>query len=436
MDTVISVRDLRHTFGDGALRREILHGISVEFHKGEIVIVTGPSGSGKTTFLTLVGALRSVQHGTITIEGADLARLDAAQLAQVRRRIGFIFQAHNLIDSLTACQNVQMAFIGGDEPPAAETRRIALEVLHDVGLAEHAHKLPRQLSGGQKQRVAIARALARKPRIILADEPTAALDSKTGREVVDILHRMARQIGCTILLVTHDNRILDVAHRIIRIEDGFIEETHLGMERLLGEIVHLAGLLPPLVAPFAVSGGLRPGASVVVRDPAFAGKIAALRHEMTALASGRLSADLRARFDAIGEMAGAVASLEDTLAALLSLFTDPSASGLANAVDMITQSTEFFLGTTAETLATRTTDDIRLLMSLSGDRNAAIEKVRDQFFAGQAQLDERQRALLFDLTSSFARLVYFVNRIAHHLDRYLRKAPAAKPVLVGNSRRF
>ncbi len=421
MSAVISVRDLRHTFGDGALRREVLHGVSTEFHPGEIVIITGPSGSGKTTFLTLVGALRSVQQGTITIEGEELGRLDAGRLAQVRKRIGFIFQAHNLINSLTACQNVQMAFIGGSETPA-EARRMALEVLRDVGLSEHAQKLPRQLSGGQKQRVAIARALARKPRIILADEPTAALDSKTGHEVVDILHRMARQIGCTILLVTHDNRILDVADRIIRIEDGFMEETHLGMERMLGEIEGLVGLLPPLLAPFAVRGGLPQGASAVVRDPTFERKASALRHELTALSNGRLSTSLRQRFDALAEMAGAVVSLEDTLAALLGLFRDPSAPGMASLVNMITQSAEFFILTTVDTLASRSGDDIRLLLSLSGDRNTAIEKLRDRYFAEQARLDDRQRALLFDLTNSFARLVYFVNRIAHHLDRYLRKS--------------
>ena len=424
MDTVISVRDLKHSFGDGALRREVLHGVSTEFHKGEIVIITGPSGSGKTTFLTLVGALRSVQHGNISIEGDDLGSLDAGQLAKMWKRIGFIFQAHNLINSLTACQNVQMAFVGGDEPPAAEARRIALDVLRDVGLSEHAHKLPRQLSGGQKQRVAIARALARKPRIILADEPTAALDSKTGHEVVDILHRMARQIGCTILLVTHDNRILDVADRIIRIEDGFMEETHLGMERMLGEIEALVGLLPPLLAPFAARGGLPQGASAVVRDPTFERKATALRHELTALSGGRLAANLRERFDALAEIAGAAVSLEDTLATLLGLFKDPVAPGMASLVDMITQSAEFFVLTTVDTLASRTGDDIRLLLSLSGDRNAAIEKLRDRYFAEQARLYERQRVLLFDLTNSFARLVYFVNRIAYHLDRYLRK-PAA-----------
>jgi hypothetical protein len=149
-----------------------------------------------------------------------------------------------------------------------------------------------------------------------------------------------------------------------------------------------------------------------------------LRHELTRLASGRLSANLRERFDAIEEMAGAVASLEDTLATLLSLFKDPSASGMTNVVDMITQAAEFFILTAADTLESRTGDDIRLLLSLSGDRNEAMKELRDQYFAEQAHLDDRQRAVLFDLTNSFARLVYFVNRIAHHLDRYLRKSSA------------
>jgi hypothetical protein len=160
----------------------------------------------------------------------------------------------------------------------------------------------------------------------------------------------------------------------------------------------------------------------VVRNPTFERKTAALRHELTGLASGRLSAVLRERFDAIGELAGAVASLEDTLATLLSLLADSSAAGMTSIVDMITQSTEFFILTTVDTLGSRTGDDIRLLLSLSGDRNEAIEKLRDRYFAEQAHLDDRQRALLFDLTNGFARLVYFVNRIAHHLDRYLRKS--------------
>jgi hypothetical protein len=233
---------------------------------------------------------------------------------------------------------------------------------------------------------------------------------------------MARHIGCTILIVTHDNRILDVADRIIRIEDGFMEETHLGMERILSEMENLVRLLPPLIAPFAASGGLPTGASVVVRDPTFERKAAALRHELTGLASGRLAVNLRERFDAIEEMAGAVVSLEDTLATLLGLFRDPSASGMTSLVDMITQSADFFILTTVDTLESREGDDIRLLLSLSGDRNEAIEKLRDRYFAEQAHLDDRQRALLFDLTNSFARLVYFVNRIAHQLDRHLHKS--------------
>lgn len=423
MGAVISVRDLRHSFGEGALRREVLHGVSTEFHAGEIVLLTGPSGSGKTTFLTLVGALRSVQEGTVRVEGVELGRLGAAELARVRKRIGFVFQAHNLIDSLTARQNVQMAFVGGDET-AATTRERALEALADVGLEAHAGKLPRQLSGGQKQRVAIARALARKPRIILADEPTAALDGKTGREVVDLLQRRARRTGCTILLVTHDDRILDVADRIIRIEDGLVEETHLGLERLLRELAELARLLPPRLARVAGEGGSLPEGAATPFDAAFEVRASAARRELARLSAGRLPEALRSRLDAVGEIVGALVSLDETLGGLLLVLGDPAARRLPRLFDPVAQSAEFLLLAGVDALASREEDDVRRLVALTGDRGAAMEQLRERVFAGSASLDERERALLFDLTNAFVRLAYFLNRVGRELERCAAR-PAA-----------
>lgn len=219
-EPVLSLRDVRHAFGAGPLRRDVLHGVSAELFPGEIVILTGPSGSGKTTILTLAGALRRVQAGSVRTFGHELRDADAATQLAVRRRIGFIFQQPNLLESLTAAQNVQLALSWDGPVAAGEARARALEVLKAVGLAAEADKLPAAMSGGQRQRVAVARALVVQPRLILADEPTSALDRSTGREVVDLLQRLAQQHRCAILLVTHDHRILDLADRRLALEDG------------------------------------------------------------------------------------------------------------------------------------------------------------------------------------------------------------------------
>ena len=208
-----------HFYGRGALRKQILFDISLQVNPGEIVIMTGPSGSGKTTLLTLIGALRSTQQGSLKVFGRELGGATAAQLVGVRRGIGYIFQAHNLIDALTAKQNVLMSLALGSASPAEMDRR-ALDMLAAVGLKDHADKFPDQLSGGQKQRVAIARSLVTQPKLILADEPTASLDKQSGRDVVDLMGWLAREQGCSVLLVTHDNRILHIADRIIHLEDG------------------------------------------------------------------------------------------------------------------------------------------------------------------------------------------------------------------------
>ncbi len=222
MEPAIQVRNLNHYFGAGQLRKQILFDISADIFPGEIVINTGPSGSGKTTMLTLVCGLRTLQEGSVRTLGTELKGASAKMLVSVRQNIGFIFQAHNLLGALTACQNVQMSLQLDKSISAHESRQRAVKMLTAVGLEQRIDHFPSQLSGGQKQRVAIARALVRGPKIVLADEPTAALDKASGREVVDILHNLAKKQGCAILMVTHDNRILDVADRILTLEDGRI----------------------------------------------------------------------------------------------------------------------------------------------------------------------------------------------------------------------
>jgi putative ABC transport system ATP-binding protein len=220
VEPVIALHEVSHSFGEGALRQQILFEASAEIRAGEIVILTGPSGSGKTTLLTLAGALRSAQEGSVRTMGTELRGASPAALAQVRLHIGFIFQAHNLLRALTARQNVQASLAIDRAVSVAEAKRRAAEMLAAVGLEDHVDKRPDQLSGGQKQRVAIARALVRRPQVILADEPTAALDRTSGREVVDLLHDLAKRQGAAILLVTHDHRILDVADRVLALQDG------------------------------------------------------------------------------------------------------------------------------------------------------------------------------------------------------------------------
>ena len=214
----IQIQNLNHSFGKGNLKIPVLNEINLEIPAGEITILTGPSGSGKTTLLTLIGALRSMQTGSLRVLDRELLAAKQSQLVETRSQIGYIFQAHNLLKSLTAWENVAMPL--KLHPQVKDRQNRAINVLTAVGLADRTHYYPDNLSGGQKQRVAIARALVSEPRLILADEPTAALDSKSGREVVTLMQKLAKEQDCTILMVTHDNRILDVADRIIQMEDG------------------------------------------------------------------------------------------------------------------------------------------------------------------------------------------------------------------------
>jgi putative ABC transport system ATP-binding protein len=221
-EAAVRVSRLDHHYGQGETRSQVLFDNNLEIAPGEIVILTGPSGSGKTTLLTLVSGLRTVQSGSVRVLGRELHGLAPAELIQVRRGIGFIFQAHNLFDSLTARQNVKMA-LELYSRPGAEMDARATELLTALGLGHRIDYKPAQLSGGQRQRVAIARALANRPNLVMADEPTAALDERSGRDVVTMLQQLARDEGTTSLIVTHDNRILDVADRIINMVGGRIK---------------------------------------------------------------------------------------------------------------------------------------------------------------------------------------------------------------------
>lgn len=218
--SVISIRNLNHYFGEGELRKQSLFEINLDIYPGEIVIMTGPSGSGKTTLLTLMGGLRSAQEGSLKILGQEMCGANKQQLIQVRKQIGYIFQAHNLLTFLTAKQNVRMSLELHEQFLDQDIDKLSLDILKAVGLEHRADYYADSLSGGQKQRVAIARALVSQPKMVLADEPTAALDKKSGRDVVEMMQQLAKQQNCTILLVTHDNRILDIADRIIYMEDG------------------------------------------------------------------------------------------------------------------------------------------------------------------------------------------------------------------------
>lgn len=218
----INVAGLNHWFGTGEAKKQALFDVNLKVERGSLTVLVGPSGSGKTTVLTLVGCLRDVQDGSVGLLGHELQGAQPALRMALRRRLGFIFQAHNLHGSLTALQNVLMGLqVHGLADPAAQTAA-ARHTLTLLGLGDRMDYLPANLSGGQKQRVAVARALVGNPDIIIADEPTAALDRESGATVVQILKRLGQVRDTTTVMVTHDNRILELADRIVTLEDGRI----------------------------------------------------------------------------------------------------------------------------------------------------------------------------------------------------------------------
>lgn len=218
----IEVKGLNHWFGTGEARKQAIFDVSLDVARGSLVVLMGPSGSGKTTVLTLMGCLRAVQDGSVRLLGTSLREADAAAHEALRRRLGFIFQAHNLHESLTARQNVLMGLqVHGQGDPRRQDAA-ARHILDALGLGHRIDYLPANLSGGQKQRVAVARALVSNPEIVFADEPTAALDHDSGLLVVRMLKQLGAERGTTTVMVTHDSRILGLADRIVTFEDGRI----------------------------------------------------------------------------------------------------------------------------------------------------------------------------------------------------------------------
>ena len=227
----IAVSNVSYAFGKGESRKQVLFDNNLTIAPGEIVILIGPSGSGKTTLLTLIGALRSLQEGGIRFGGRELKEMTPGDQNEIRRDIGFIFQHHNLFDSLTALDTLRVAMrLRGRA--SADSHGRAVELLTRLGLGERVDYKPHRLSGGQKQRVAIARALINHPKLILADEPTAALDQESGRTVIDLFRERTQSDRATVLIVTHDNRILDAADRIVNMVDGHIQSNVLIKEHL------------------------------------------------------------------------------------------------------------------------------------------------------------------------------------------------------------
>ncbi len=219
-DFSIQASALNHWFGAGEARKQALFDIDLRIKRGSFIVMVGPSGSGKTTLLTLLGCLREIQDGSVLLLGKELHNATSAQNVRLRRRLGFIFQAHNLHESLTARQNVLMGLQVKGYLNREASDKAAAHVLTLLGLSDRLDYLPANLSGGQKQRVAIGRALVGNPDVVLADEPTAALDWETAAKVVDLLKQLGQARGTTTMMVTHDNRILDRAGRILTLEDG------------------------------------------------------------------------------------------------------------------------------------------------------------------------------------------------------------------------
>jgi putative ABC transport system ATP-binding protein len=228
---MIEINNITKRYQSGETVVEALRGVSLSIGNGEFLSIAGPSGSGKTTLLNLIGCLDTADSGTITIDSVPVGRQEKKELAMLRRqKIGFVFQSFNLIPVLTAYENSSfpLSLLGLDDK---EIRERTMQLLEEVGLADMAHRRPAELSGGQQQRVAIARALVKDPELVLADEPTANLDSNTGEEILKLMEKLNHSHGTTFIFSTHDKMVMDYARRLVGLHDGLVQSDELRKER-------------------------------------------------------------------------------------------------------------------------------------------------------------------------------------------------------------
>lgn len=219
---LIQIKDLKKTYADHGVEAPALRGVNLEIAAGEFTAIAGPSGSGKTTLLNIIGGLDKPTSGSVIVDGVDLGTLSGSDLADYRlRKVGFVFQSYNLIEVLTALENAEFVLLL-QKVPKRERRARATELLEAMGMSEYLHKRPNQLSGGQQQRIAVARAIAHNPRIVLADEPTANLDSATASGLLDMMREMNERYGVTFIFSTHDRLVMEKARRVVLLRDGLV----------------------------------------------------------------------------------------------------------------------------------------------------------------------------------------------------------------------
>ena len=223
----LSIKDLKKSFGEDEYKTEVLKGIDFEIEKGEICVLLGPSGSGKSTLLNIIGGIAQPDSGTIMIQGKTISTLKEKDLTNYRRNhLGYVFQMYNLIPNLNIKENIEVGAYLSNNPLNVD------ELLHTLGLFDHRHKLPNQLSGGQQQRTAIGRAIVKNPDILLCDEPTGALDYKTSKEILKLIETVNQKYGNTIVMVTHNDAIKDMADRVVKLRDGMIRKNYLNEHKI------------------------------------------------------------------------------------------------------------------------------------------------------------------------------------------------------------